>query len=371
MIVNPWRFKLVHRLFVYTEHGLYPWLVEKFLSMARGIGCRFIVDPFIGSGVVAVEAQRMGFNVVGIDSNPWSLVVTRAKTTKLDFNNLLEKVNVLRDSDSLEPYIPSNRLEAYHPRDILHRLGVIRRFIEDFSGPEKNLLLTVFGGVVERYSYLKRTPAPELSRGKLPKEDPVEYFLGEFIRAINDLGSHSFNGVVVTIWADSTMWLPERICCLLTSPPFTNNVDYIRHTQLQLLWSGLARDSNDLGYLRDLQIPACVATARSWKMEYLNRDLIKIMEAIKGKMAKGYRKYLKQYFYYMRRHFELLYERLEGEAWYTIGDSFLGNAYVPTHKLLMKIAMDIGFRTDLERIGSRKHFSKELGLYLLRLYIKN
>ncbi len=86
---------LVHRLLVYTEHGLYPWVVEKFLSMAENIGCRIVVDPFVGCGVVAVEAQKRGFNVVGVDSNLWSLIVTRAKTTRLNFNGLLEKINVL------------------------------------------------------------------------------------------------------------------------------------------------------------------------------------------------------------------------------------------------------------------------------------
>ncbi len=370
LVANPWRTRLVHRLFVYTEHGIYPWLVGRFFYMARGAGCRVVVDPFIGSGVVAVEAQKRGFSVVGIDSNPWSLVVTKAKTTKLDFRAVLEEAYRLAGFPNWEPYIPSGRLEAYHPKPILYRLGVVRRFIEEFGGLEKNLLLTVFGRVVEKYSYLKRTPAPEMSRRKLPGSVPIKYFLEELSKAISDLESHVFGGSVVLVWGDSTLWLPRRVCCTLTSPPFTNNVDYIRHTQLQLLWSGIARGSSDLGYLRDLQIPACVAAARKWKQEYLSRSIASILGSIGGKKARGYRKYLKQYFYYMKKHLELLYDKLEWEAWYTIGDSFLGNTYIPTHKLLKDIASEIGFKTELERIGSRKHFRRELGLYLLKLYTR-
>ena len=261
-------------------------------------------------------------------------------------------------------------MRVYHPRDTLYKLGIIRRLIEEFNVLERNLLLTVFGNVVEKYSYLRRTPAPEFSPSKFPERDPIEYYIEKLREAISDLRNHAFNGCVEVVWSDSTVWLPRRVCCLLTSPPFANNVDYIRHTQLQLLWSGLARDSNDLGYLRSLQIPACVAAARSWKKEYLDGDLIKIINRIGSGRVKDYRKYLKQYFYYMKKHFELLYDRLEGEAWYTIGDSFLGGTYIPTHNLLKKIADAIGFKTEISKIGLRKHLNKELGLYLLKLFSK-
>ncbi len=60
---------------------------------------------------------------------------------------------------------------------------------------------------------------------------------------------------------------PRRICGLLTSPPFANNLDYVRHTMLELLWASLARSSEDLGWLRSIEMPACEAAARAWKQE--------------------------------------------------------------------------------------------------------
>ncbi len=109
--------------------------------------------------------------------------------------------------DSLDPYIPSKRLETYHPKVILYKLGVIRRYIEEFKSREGDLLLTVFDNVAERYSYLKHILAPEFSRDKLPSRDPVEYYLERLLEAINDLRNHSFNGYVEVIWSDSTIWL--------------------------------------------------------------------------------------------------------------------------------------------------------------------
>ncbi len=376
MPVNPWKNMKVHRIYTYIEHGLYPELLELFFNKALEHGCREVVDPFIGSGVVAVEAQRRDLNVIGIDANPWSLIVTKAKTRKPNYEKVVKAINeVLYCKDQEEVLIPSERLEQYHEKSILIRLGRLRAIIEDAEGEEKPLLLTVFGKIVDEYSLLKRSPAPkfvdrEQNLNKM-NMDPFERFRSALSQAINDLKEHEFGGLVELIWSDSSIWLPRRICCLITSPPFTNNVDYVRHSQLQLLWSGLARNSNDLGYLRSLQLPACIAAARSWKQEIEHEEVNKYVREINGKKAKGYKKFVKQYFYYMRKHFQLLYDRLEWEAWYTIGDSILGGAYIPTHKLLKRIAEEIGFKAEVKILDQRRHGSKVLGLYLLRLIVKH
>jgi hypothetical protein len=52
---------------------------------------------------------------------------------------------------------------------------------------------------------------------------------------------------------------------------------------------------------------------------------------IKGSRARGFRRFLLQYFHAMEQHLTLLAEALEWEAWYTIGDSILRGAYIPTH----------------------------------------
>ena len=373
---NPWKNMKVHRIYTYIEHGLYPELLELFFNKVLEHGCREVVDPFIGSGVVAVEAQRRGFNVIGIDANPWSLIVTKAKTRKPNYKKVVKVINeVLENNDREETLIPSKRLERYHEKNILIKLGRLRAIIENTEDEEKPLLLAVFGKIVDEYSLLKRSPAPKFAVKKQNfnkmNTDPFERFRSALSQAVSDLKEHEFRGFVELIWSDSSMWLPRRICCLISSPPFTNNVDYIRHSQLQLLWSGLARDSDDLGYLRSLQLPACIAAARSWKQEIENEEINKYVREINGKKAKGYKKFVKQYFYYMRKHFQLLHDRLEWEAWYTIGDSILGGAYLPTHKLLKRIAEEIGFKVEVKTLDKRRHRSKFLGLYLLRLIIKH
>jgi tRNA G10 N-methylase Trm11 len=42
-----------------------------------------VIDPFMGGGTSAVEALAMGRRFLGIDINPLSIVIARAKTTPL------------------------------------------------------------------------------------------------------------------------------------------------------------------------------------------------------------------------------------------------------------------------------------------------
>ncbi|WP_263848912.1 site-specific DNA-methyltransferase [Lacticaseibacillus thailandensis] len=39
-----------------------------------------VLDPFMGSGTSLVEAQRLGFDAIGIDINPYAVLLSQVKT---------------------------------------------------------------------------------------------------------------------------------------------------------------------------------------------------------------------------------------------------------------------------------------------------
>ncbi|BES81069.1 hypothetical protein [Pyrodictium abyssi] len=79
-------------------------------------------------------------------------------------------------------------------------------------------------------------------------------------------------------------------------------------------------------------MPACEAAARAWKQETRHPWLRELATRIRGSRARGYRRFLLQYFHAMERHLSLLAERLEWQARGAIGDSILGGAYIPVHR---------------------------------------
>jgi hypothetical protein len=75
----------VHQLHPYparlTRH--IPRLILS--SQLFGTKGDIVLDPFVGSGTVAVEAQTAGFEPWGIDSNPLAALITSVKTQRIDY----------------------------------------------------------------------------------------------------------------------------------------------------------------------------------------------------------------------------------------------------------------------------------------------
>jgi hypothetical protein len=364
---NPWRDVPLHSTVgVYTEHGLTPSLLDSFFSLADSVGCRFVYDPFVGSGVVAVYSQDRCIPFAGADSNPWSLVLVKAKTTRLNWPSVKSWAERrAREAREVEPLIPTPRLARYHDPATLEALGRLRALVEEAPTEWRPLLLTILARVAERWSRLRRTPAPRFKRATRRQGDVYSEYFNLLLQAVGELEARSYCAPVDVYMADSSSWMPSRICGVVTSPPFANNVDYVRHTMLELFWSGIARDSRDLGWLRSLQIPACEAASRSWKPHSTHPWLVELASRIKGSRARGFRRFLLQYFHAMEQHLTLLAEALEWEAWYTIGDSILGGAYIPTHHALAKLAELHGLKASLKPLSPR--YRPERTLYLLKL----
>lgn len=358
---NPWKRVPVHRIMVFCEHGMTDQLVSRFMTNFSREGNKTLLDPFVGSGTVIVEGLKVAETCIGIDSNPWALVIVKSKVSKpkLDIRSLDEALENLEEFD---PLIPSSRLEKYYSSETLELFGRLRAVVEELNDP---LSLVIFAKIAEKYSKLRRSPAPkfrEVER-KVEKMRVVDEFRRALIEAIKDVETYSkhFKGSCDLFLADSSVWLPRKFDGILTSPPFANNVDYIRHTQLQLLWAGIAKGSKDLGRLRSLQIPACEAAARCWKPKIEDERIVRIVSSIDSK--RKYSSFLLQYFHAMKKHFELVADGLGWEGWYTVGDSYFANSYIPTHKILKRIADDAGLTTSVELLGARA--AKRRRLFLL------
>ncbi|RLF05060.1 MAG: hypothetical protein DRJ60_06175 [Thermoprotei archaeon] len=370
--VNEWKDKPIHRIYVATEHGLTSNLVEKYFKEFSEAGCKLVIDPFVGTGTVLIEAQKRGVECIGIDANPWALLVSKAKTTPIaSAEQLVMRVSSVLSKSDDDIFIPTKALEKYYTSKNLSILGNLRYLLElPTLRKYKPLLLTLFCKIAERYSKLMKSPAPRFRRKCkriYSRQKLFEEFLQEVHLAVNDLRFLKSSSVHL-ILADSTSWLPEKFDGILTSPPFMNNIDYIRHSQLSLYWCGLANDSEDLSRLRSMQLVSCEAGVRRWKKVSDERYVNSIVRKITGSRKQGYSLFVKQYAYYFEQHLTLLAERLQWQAWYTIGDSFLGGAYIPLHRIIMRLAKKHNLKVIIEKLCNR--IARGRKLYLLKMISK-
>ena len=118
-----------------------------------------------------------------------------------------------------------------------------------------------------------------------------------------------------------------------------------------------------------MQIPSCEAAARRQKPQLNQPWFESALSNVGGKRKKGYRRFLAQYFYAIDKHLQVLAERLEWEAWYTVGNSQLGGAEIQTQEIMAKLAQKHEFKTKIEKIGVRCKPNRSL--YLVKLCKKN
>lgn len=85
----------------YLTHWIYPYKGKFHPQMIRAllnfIGLKegdTVLDPFVGSGTTAVEAQVMGINCIGIDISPLCVLQSRVKTESVF---ILDKIEKLKD----------------------------------------------------------------------------------------------------------------------------------------------------------------------------------------------------------------------------------------------------------------------------------
>ncbi|MEO0273165.1 MAG: DNA methyltransferase [candidate division WOR-3 bacterium] len=85
----------------YLTHWIYPYKGKFHPQMIRAllniIGLKegdTVLDPFIGSGTTAVEAQILGINCIGIDISPLCVLQSKAKTESIEVVDEINEIKV-------------------------------------------------------------------------------------------------------------------------------------------------------------------------------------------------------------------------------------------------------------------------------------
>ena len=151
---------LIHSLHNYPAVMIWPIsnTIIRVIEKYRPIHA--LLDPFVGSGTVLVEAQRAGIKeVYGNDLNPLALLITKAKTTLLTEEDIVTCKNI---ATTLESVLSENK-------------ELISKFVKDtcekYSIVEKGEWSTKADEITNEY--FNGTP---LSQYKIPKIDNLGFW---------------------------------------------------------------------------------------------------------------------------------------------------------------------------------------------------
>lgn len=368
-----------------------PHLVRTYIAHFGVEQNQCVLDPFSGTGTVAVECKRLGISSVGIEANPMAHFASQVKLDWLPTpdglvshaEEVAHAATVLLQADGIEDTpspcaianlslkaLPAERKELLLKNSIsplpLHKTLVLLECLEKLRNDQyyRHELLAIAKSAVQVISNLHF--GPEVGIGVIKPDAPVIATWLTNIRSMaDDLYQTQFSRAASTIHLGDARRLPkllseQSIDAVITSPPYPNEKDYTRATRLESVLLGFIKDKSELQLLKRGLL--CSNTRNVYKgddddlwvadqqdVQRVAKD-IELRRVQLGKTSgfeRLYAKVTKLYFGGMARHLASLRMVLRPGAQlaYVMGDqaSYL-RVMIPTGQLVAAIAESLGYR---------------------------
>ncbi|WP_340572482.1 site-specific DNA-methyltransferase [Stenotrophomonas sp. G106K1] len=271
---NPPELGLLDRLASYTNvgdaeghpiHNLHPYPAKYIPKLPREVIAEHVnerhrvLDPFCGSGTTLVEAALQGVRSVGVDSNPVAAMISRAKTTSLNADEIITAERMLQRVAEARvkgvagrlrvPEFP--RIDHWFQKNVQRELSWI--FSEVNKVDSENLrgfLRSVASSIVTSVS----NQDSETRYTAVCKSIEDGFVLQRFERKLRksiivasewaSLGLKSdrtpevINSSISSL-TDATLG-DNSIDLIVTSPPYPNSFDYYLYHKMRMVWLGFS-----------------------------------------------------------------------------------------------------------------------------------
>lgn len=242
-------------------YGIHPYpamfhflVVRKLLHSFSSVDA-FVMDPFMGSGVVAGECLISGRNFIGFDINPLAVLITKVRTTpisgKLLLNTLeslsLQYMSVIPDREYFK------NIKFWFDEETIFSLSKLKKLIFEISDPSvRNFFLVVFSETVRRvsktkfneYKLLRRKSDFEKPNVLLTFQNVAERNISRltsFFNKYSQLQKGKLQFYEMNILDDIPV-KDKSIDLVITSPPYGDSkttVPYGQFSRLSLQWLGI------------------------------------------------------------------------------------------------------------------------------------
>jgi hypothetical protein len=261
---------------------LLPQIAHFFLASNLLVGANEIVlDPFGGTGTVALEANLSGRNAYFADANPLARLIASVKTSEVDIDKVVAEASCLGEAYArtrrIKPPDVIN-LDKWYCEQVSRQLSRLHWSISDMPpGKNRDLFWVTFSWVARKVSNADpRLSVPVQLKEKRWANESFPNVWNLFLeqlqanihritskRAITNgqnirslcVGNDARSLRNSSNWHE-TNWerLPDNsVGLIITSPPYAGAQKYIRASSLSLGWLGLA-SSDELKPLENKSI---------------------------------------------------------------------------------------------------------------------
>ncbi len=236
----------------------YPSQVPAVVIGALSSPGETVLDPFLGSGTTAVEAQRLSRRCIGIEINPVAALIAKAKTINRSIthiNKLVERIRLgVRQATRRAPIPSTVQGDKWYTERTLNELRRLWQFIESVDGDERLLAQTAFSAILlpvcretRHWGYVCDNTAPK-SNYERDVRETFERTLDGFVQAYRERDAYWNAGDKLPSAArdvevregDARTILPEQpahsVQLIITSPPYFGVTDYVKAQRLTFEW---------------------------------------------------------------------------------------------------------------------------------------
>jgi len=323
-----------------------------------------VLDPMVGSGTVLAVARANGHRCIGFDVDPLAVLISRVWTRTIDVRQVqLQADRVLADAKKKFSDLNSGDaypqgadqetrefvrywFDAYARRQLAALARVISR-VESKSAQEvlwcafSRLIITKQSGASLALDLAHSRPHRSFERSprKPFRQFPmaVERVLsGCMQRGERDAGPRA----TVSLGDARAIPLADKsVDLVFTSPPYLNAIDYIRCSKFSLVWMGYS--VAELRAIRGSSIGAENRGTRDVAIDTVI-DRLRLSPDLAPRMRGILRRYIEDTNRALKEVARVLSAR--GKAVYVLGENTIRGTFVPTSRLVTRLAADAGLQ---------------------------
>lgn len=397
----------VHRWFRYSAGFSADWVKNVIAERHAST----VLDPFVGSGTVCVEADHAGVNSYGVESHPFVYRLAQGKVSwAADIDNFKQIITDIerrakRSKATFKAQVPALLEKCYTPETLVELFKLRAAYTQianDIPAELSALVFLAINAILRPSSHVGTAQWQYVlpNKRKVNVTTPAEALTVQATIMAEDMNSmqriqNASKAILLQSDARTLDGVPNKtIDLVVTSPPYANNYDYADATRLEMTFWGEIDSWGDLHEaVRKYLI--CSSSQHSSKdkldldellarpvNEPIRKELTEVcqeLSVVRGTKGgnKTYHTMIAAYFCDMGETFNALRRvtKRGGDLCFVIGDSAPYGVHAPVEKWFGQLAIASGFREwSFEKIRERnvkwKNRKHTVPLHEGRLWIK-
>ena len=234
-------------------HAIHPYPAKFIPEIPRALVAEFppvdgsiVLDPFCGSGTTLVEAQRAGFEAVGVDLNPIACRISRVKTGPA-LRSLGSAALRCRDvAATTTGVVPCDipNLSHWFRDDISETVSALKAAIHSEAPAECRLALELaLSSILVRVSNQDSDTRYAAVEKNISRKLVLDLFLEASGRIDSALRQKPVSPAQVRVIESDILALKHdtigrRVGLVVTSPPYPNAYEYWLYHKYRMWWLG-------------------------------------------------------------------------------------------------------------------------------------